>query len=199
MYRGSKPRILPLIIAIVVIALIIAGVVSLARMIFFSSDTTNQNEEQVSMRDEVLDTTTGRSVRYTVRGSIVADENFSSYQITVSPSARTYVAYSGYLETPTQTRSFANSTKAYEEFVHALDKADIAKTRKVENDDIRGVCATNGRLYVFETLNLNTVTSSVWTSTCSGSKGSMGANISQIHALFANQIPDFEPMFDKTQ
>lgn len=32
----------------------------------------------------------------------------------------------------------------------------------------------------------------LWTSTCSGSKGNMGASVAQIKALFVNQVPDFD-------
>lgn len=200
MYRGSKPRILPFIIAIIVIALIIAGLVSLGRVLLVG-DTGEQpaTDEKISLRDEVLNTDYGRSVRYTVRGPIVADENFKTYQITVSPTTRTYAIYTGYLERIESTKSYPNSERAYDEFVNALDKNDISKTREAKEDDMRGVCATNGRAYAFETRSGGTTTQSIWTATCAGSKGSMAASVSKIHALFANQIPDFEPVFDKTQ
>lgn len=200
MYRGSKPRIVPLLIAVVVIGLLIAGLVSLGRLIFLPNSSSNQQSKSASqpvLQDEVLKTTADRSVRYTVRGSLVADENFRSYQITISPTERTIVEYKGYLSEVTNTRTFGNNFAAYDEFVHALSNADIGKTRSISDDDMRGVCATNGRLYQFETLAEGKTTRSIWTSTCSGSPGTMTAKISQVHALFVNQIPDFKPMFDK--
>jgi len=200
MYRGSKPRIVPFLIAIVVIGLLVAGLVSLGRIIFFPNSSNNQQTKtagQPVLADEVLKTTADRSVRYTVRGSLVADENFRSYQLTISPTSRTIVEYKGYLSEVTSSRTFANNFTAYDEFVHALDKAEISKTRDISNDDMRGVCATNGRLYQFETLADGNPTRSIWTSTCSGSPGTMSAKINQIHMLFVNQIPDFKPMFDK--
>ena len=51
----------------------------------------------------------------------------------------------------------------------------------------------------FETMDSGTTKTRIWTSSCQGSPGSMKADVPKIHALFANQIPGFAPMFDKTQ
>ena len=135
-----------------------------------------------------------------MRGPIVADENFRSYQIIVTPTSRVYTEYAGYLDKVITSRTLTNNQQAYEQFIYALDKADIGKTRNLsDSSDLRGVCATGGRAYKFETLDGNTATKTLWTSTCSGSQGTMASNVVQIHALFANQIPDFKPVFDKVQ
>lgn len=203
MYRGNGPRIFPIIVVIIVIALIIAALVSVARMVFFSGGNTeesrNTGDQKVNIRDEVLKTTEGRAVRYTVRGPIVADENFRSYQITVTPTSRSMTVYRGYLENPIETKSYDNNTRAYEQFVYALDKADISKTRDAKEEDLRGVCANNGRAYQFEIIDSGNTQQAIWTSTCDGSKGTMAANIAQVHQLFANQIPEFKPVFDLVQ
>lgn len=202
MYRGNGPRIFPIIVVIIVIALVIAALVSVARMVFFSggSDKTETTgDHKTTIRDEILNTGADRGVRYTVRGPIVADENFRSYQITITPTSRLMTVYSGYLDKPLDTKTYGNNTKAYEQFVYALDKADIAKTRTAKDEDLRGVCANNGRAYKFEIMNTGETTNALWTSTCDGSKGTMAANMVQVHQLFANQIPDFNPVFDKVQ
>ena len=202
MYRGSSPRIFPIIVIIIVIALIIAALVSVARMVFFSGGGDKAKEEgdqRIDIREEVLTTTENRGVRYTVRGPIVADENFRSYQITITPLNRSMTVYQGYLERPLETFSYANNTRAYEQFVYALDKANIAETRDAKQEDLRGVCANNGRAYQFEVMDNGYTKEAVWTSTCGGSKGTMVASVKQVHQLFANQIPDFKPVFDKVQ
>lgn len=194
MYRGSNPRIVPIIVTIVIVALIISAIVALGRALFSgnnNSSTTTAN----SVSSSVLDTNANRSVRWTVRGPIVADENFRSYQITVTPNSRTYTVYSGYLGGVVSTQDYDNNTRAYDEFVHALINADITNTRSASNDDIRGVCATGGIAYKFETLSGDNTDQSLWGSTCSQSKGTMGADALKIHALFVNQIPDFKPLF----
>lgn len=197
MYKGARPRIVPLLIAIVIIALIIAGLVSLGRLLLTNSATSNSQNQQGNVSDqirsEVLNTADGRAVRFTERGPIVANENFKSYQILVTPSSRTYTTYKGYLAEVVDTKQYPNNTRAYEEFVYALDKAAVSGIRDTQgNDDIRGVCATNGRVYLFETVNSGAATHSLWTSTCAQSKGTMAADVVKIRALFVNQISDFD-------
>lgn len=195
MYKGNKPKIFPILIAVIIVALVIAALVSLGRMLFTSGggEKTAVPSESQQVREDTLNTASGRSVRFTERGSIVADENFKSYQIVITPTTRTYTTYSGYLDRVVDVKTYQNNSRAYEEFVYALDKANISKLQKTEDGtDIRGVCATNGRLYVYETANSGTATHTLWTSTCSGSKGNMGASVAQIKALFVNQVPDFD-------
>lgn len=201
MYRGDKPKIFPIIVIIIVIALVVAAIASVVRMIATSGNQTTDDSAQKtdSISDQVRNTDATSSVRWTVRGPIVADENFRSYQIEISPGKRTYTVYQGYLDKKVSEKVYENNQQAYEEFVFALDKADIDQTRDVTDDDMRGVCATAGRLYTFETLSSDTMKSRIWTSTCAGSPGSMQADVSKIHALFVNQIPDFEPLFDRVQ
>jgi hypothetical protein len=194
MYRGNKIRIVPILIIVIIAALVIAALVSLGRVFFTGSGTSdNVISESQQIRDDTINTAIGRAVRFTERGPIVADENFRSYQIVVSPTDRTYTTYSGYLSRVVTSKTYQNNSRAYEELVHALDMAEISKLQNANtSDDFRGVCATNGRLYVYETTNNDAVTHTLWTSTCAGSKGNLGANVAQVKALFVNQIPDFD-------
>lgn len=197
MYRGSSPRIFPLIVIVLVIALVIAAVVSIGRLLFVgnSSDSSKSAHEGISA--VVFDTGDSRAVRWTVRGPIVAKENFRSYQITISPTQRTFTTFTGYLDQAVTTRTYDNNRQAYEQFVHALGKADIATMRSASDTDMRGVCATHGLAFMFETMANAKADNSEWTSTCSGSKGTMTAKPAQVQALFVNQIPDFKPLFDQ--
>jgi hypothetical protein len=195
MYRGSGPRILPLIIVIVIVALVIAALVTVGRMVFGGGSQSGEQDNKDAVTTAILDTTAARSVQWTVRGPIVANENFRSYQIIVGPKERVYTVYSGYLGEPLETKRYANNTAAYEQFVFALNKADAGNIRKADNVDIRGVCATGGLVYTFETLVNDTVDNTLWGSTCKNSPGTLAANPLQIHALFTNQIPDFKPIF----
>jgi hypothetical protein len=198
MYRGSGPRILPIIIIILVVALVIAAVVSIGRMMFTNSSTSSPAgvETTESVLSALHETGDSRSVRWTVRGPIVADEQFKTYTITVGPTARSFVTRSGYEEQVIDTKTYRNNTSAYEQFVYALEKAGIANTRSAGDIDFRGVCATHGLAFRYESLQNGTAEHSLWTTTCGGSKGTMTANIGQIQALFVNQIPDFKPQFD---
>lgn len=199
MYRGSRPRILPIIIVIIVVALIVATLVTAGRMLFSgsSSKTDKKVSSSSSIEGALLNEGLDRSVQWTVRGPIVANEKFRSYQITVSPSARTYVIYSGYLDQVTDTKTYDNNAQAYEQFVYALDKTGLTNMRNVPDSDLRGVCATQGLAYKFDTLASGESDHSMWSSTCKDSPGTMTANPLQIQALFVNQTPDFQPLFGK--
>lgn len=195
MYRGSTPRIVPIIVTIIIVALVIAALVALGRLIFNSGSGSSTTSSTTTLQDAVLNTAGNRSVRWTVRGPIVADENFQSYQITASPTERTYTVFTGYLDAVTSQKTYTNNERAYDEFVHALINAGITNTRSTPSDDLRGVCATGGIAYTFETLTDSQGDQLLWGSTCSQSKGTIAADALKIHALFTNQTPDFKPLF----
>ena len=196
MYRGSRPRILPFVVIVIVVALVIAALVTVGRLIFSNtSSAPSKDTSTSSLANAVLNTADGRGVRWTVRGPIVADEQFRTYQITVTPTQRTYTLYSGYLAQVTSTKTYGNNSKAYEQFVYALDNANISKTRADNGEDFRGVCATGGLAFMFETVNNGAADQSIWTSTCKDSAGTMASDPLKIQALFVNQIPDFQPLF----
>lgn len=190
MYRGNSSRVLPILLVLIVIAIAIAALVSAGRAIFGGDNQATQSQVDVG-RDALLNTSLDHSVRMTVRGSIVADENFRSYQVLVDPTSRSLTTYSGYLDQTLDTRQYDNNAKAYEQFVYALDKANLMKGVALtgDKDDTRGLCAS-GSVYEFEVLNKGNVVKRLWTTTCKGSVGSLKASITQLQTLFHNQIPD---------
>ena len=196
MYKGSKPRIAPIIIVIIIIALIIAGGITLIRSITMGKDDANDEEQGNSVTSLTLDQDSGRSVRWTVRGPLVAQENFRTYRITISPSKREYVLYSGYLDSVIDTKTYDNNVRAYEEFIYALNNANIGLVRESDASDFRGVCATQGIAYMYETLNQSIADSTLWSTTCKESRGTLGADPLKIQALFVNQLPEFTPSFN---
>lgn len=195
-YRNQ--RILPIILVIVIIVIAVAALVSLAQAVFFSGRTTTTSEVVDRGREALLSTDADHSVRMNVRGPIVADEKFNSYSVVVSPSARSLTTYSGYLDTVVDQTNLGNNTAAYEQFVFALDKANLPEGRQLEGDrdDIRGVCAS-GRVYEFFITEGSNTVKRLWTSTCSGSTGSLKANVEQLRGLYLNQIPDASRLIGK--
>jgi hypothetical protein len=187
-YRTS--RALPIILVIVVIIIAITALVSLARVVFFSGSSTSSTAAVDVSRDALLNTSAGRSVTMTVRGPIVADEKFRSYKIDISANDRTIKTYTGYLDTVVDQTSLGNSVASYDQFVHALDKANLTKGKQLDGDknDTRGICAT-GSVYDFTIYNGTDVVKDLWTSTCNGSAGSLNASVTQLSSLFTNQIP----------
>jgi len=195
-YRTS--RVLPIVLVVVIIIIAIASLVSLARVVFFSGPSTDSAQTVDVSRDALLNTSVDHSVKMTVRGPIVADEKFYSYQITVSPNERSLTTYNGYLGTVVDQTNLPNSIPAYEQFVFALDKADLSKGTELEGEknDVRGVCAT-GRVTEFEIINGANAVKKLWTSTCKGSAGSLDASVQQLTGLFTTQIPDATALIRK--
>ena len=196
MYRGNGTRVFPIIVVLIVVAIAIAALVSVGRSIFGGNTTTDQPAD--ISRTALLNTGSNHSVRMTVRGPIVADESFRSYRVTISPNDRTLSTYAGYLEQPIETKQLPNNVKSYEEFVHALELANMIEGAAFtgEQDDTRGICA-KGNLYEFEVLQAGASIKRLWTSTCRGSAGSLRANATQLQDLFLNQIPDNRDILKK--
>lgn len=192
MARYQSSRLLPTILTLIVIIIAIAGLVTLIRLVFFSGGSSSSDQSQVdTAKAALLTTDPTSSVSMTVRGPIVADENFHSYQITVSPNSRSIKTFNGYLDTVVSQQDLSNNTAAYDQFVHALDKANLAagKPLQGDKDNTAGVCAT-GRLYEFTITKDSQPVETLWTSTCGGSPGSLRANTTQVSQLFINQIPN---------
>lgn len=185
-YKTS--RILPVILTIVVIIIAIAGLVALARLVFGGNSDTAQTVD--TSRQDLLNTSIDRSVSMTVRGPIVADEDFRSYQIVISPESRQFRAFTGYLDVITDSETLPNNTAAYDQFVNALDKANLSAGKPFDGDknNVLGICAT-GKVYEFSTLNGGDPSETLWTSTCGGSPGSLRGSAEQLSRLFLNQIP----------
>lgn len=197
MYKSSSSRVVPIVLILIVVAIAIAVLVSVGRAIFGGNS--SQETAQVDLGAESLvNTAVDRSVRMTVRGPLVADENFRSYQIAVDSSNRRLTTYSGYLDQTIDSVQLGNNTRAYEEFVYALSRANLMRGTELddEKNDMRGICAT-GRVYEFEVLQGASVIKRLWTSTCKGSAGSLRADVKQVNQLFHDQIPDIDATLDK--
>ncbi len=192
--QKNGAKFFPLIIIIVIIALVIAAIVSIGRAVFNNDDgnDTEQTSQLDANREALLNTSVGRSVTMTVRGPIVAQEEFTSYRVSASNTERSMKVYKGYLEEETNGKTLANNTQAYEQFVYALDKANMVEGRDAANDDelkdLRGICA-RGYVYEYAVLSGSNEVKKLWTSTCDGSKGTLKASSDQLSQLFLSQIP----------
>ena len=199
MARRKSNRILPLVLVLIAIAIAIAVLISLARAVFLPSEnndnqSTGQTQTQaLDPTAALIDTSADRSVSLVASGPIVANENFRSYQILVSPSSRKLILYEGYLGRVVDSIDLDNNVNAYTQFVNALNLAGLTAAKIPDDlkDNRQGVCAT-GEYYQFD-LNKNydkDLVARYWTSTCSGSTGTLKADAKQIIDLFVVQIPD---------
>ena len=194
-YRTS--RALPIILVVVIIIIAIAALVSLARVVFFSGSSTSPATVDTS-RTALLNPSLTHGVRMMVRGPIVADEKFHSYQIDISAMNRSIKTYNGYLDSIVDQNDLGNSVASYEQFVYALDKASLAKGNELVDDknDTRGVCA-NGTVTEFTILDNGESVKKLWTSTCQGYKGSLNASVRDLTSLFVKQIPNANNLISK--
>lgn len=189
MYRGNSSRILPIVVVLIVVALGIAGLVSIGKAIFGGNSATSSQMD--AGQRALLSTDSGSSVRMTVRGPIVATEDFRSYTISIDPTDRNLTTYSGYLNQPLSVNALTNNTAAYEQFVYSLSRANFMKDTVLtgSENDTRGICAT-GDVYTFDVLQNGVVVKELWTSTCQGSPGSFKESVEQVSSLFLSQIPN---------
>ena len=197
MDRSGVSRIFPVVVIIFVIAIVIVAVFSFGRT-FFSGDSNNNAQSELETNQAaLLNINADRSVRMTVRGPIVANENFRSYTITITPNDRTIVTYSGYLDQVIETKQLGNNTPAYEQFVFALSRANMMRGTAMteQSNDTRGICA-GGRIHEFAILSSYQVDKSLWSSSCKGSPGSLKADTSQLESLFLDQIPDVDSVLE---
>lgn len=197
--RSSFSRFVPILLVIVITIVAVAAVIAIGRALLGGG---GQPAEQTTTVDEgraaLLSTDVSRSVRLTVRGPIVADEKFRSYQITISPDYRSMVIYEGYLDREMETKRLDNNIRAYEELVHSLDKRKMmhGKVLAEDQDDLRGVCASK-KIYEFETLVNGETVRRFWRSDCEGAPGSSLANAGEVIDMFMKQIPDGRKMASK--
>ncbi len=199
MSRYSRNRFLPVLLIVIVMIIAVVALVSLARAMFFSGSRDDKATQQVNLSQQaLLRTTADRQVRMTVRGPIVAEEEFNSFRISVTPNSRTLTTYRGYLGKQIDMVQLGNNVNAYTEFVHALDKANLASgvPFQGEKDNTRGICAS-GRIYEYEIIEGEKTITRLWTSTCKGSPGSLKASVEQLTDLFIAQIPDANTPLNK--
>lgn len=188
MYKGGS-RAIPVIILLVVVVAAIIGLVLLGRLLL------GGNAPKIAENDPaakaLLTTDADYSVRMTVRGPIVADEDFRSYTVTISPTGRQMVSHKGFDNNVIDNTQLTNNLEAYTQFVGALDRANFVKSATLSNaeNDTQGVCAT-GRLYTFEILQAQSAVKQLWTTSCNGVAGSFRGDATTVRSLFLRQIPN---------
>ena len=185
------PTKLGMIIIGVIFFLLVAG------LFFFitGGDRTadNPNAADEKRRQQVTNINSGRSLRMTVYGPVVANEERESYEISVTTTSRRFTAYKGYSQSQVASSDYDNTYEAYQQFAYALARAGFDKTREVSADqeDDRGACAT-GKRYVYELFENGTSVKRIWTTNCNNVRGTYGGTNSVTYRLFQSQIPEFD-------
>lgn len=186
--KDTFVKILPIIIIILIVVMAVIALMSLGKAIFKNN---GKQQPQVNLLEEaLLASDNSRAVKMTVRGPIVANENFRSYQVLITPTSRSLTTYKGYLSEQINTKRLDNNLPAYEEFVNSLVKANLSKGKPFEAENLKGICAT-GTITEFDILQNEASLAHLWTSTCKGSRGSLVGSVDQNKNLFLAQIPEY--------
>jgi hypothetical protein len=182
--RGDGTPNRAVIIGVVVFILVIGA-------IFFALSGRLFGPGEQEDRPLVTDITSSRSIRMTVDGPIVSNEERQAYRITVGYERRIVEGMKAYTHDVVATQTFDNNRTAYSEFAYALNRAGYDKRRNVKDEaaDPRGVCPTGSR-YTFELLDGGRVVDSAWTTSCNNTRGTMGTSGSSLKQLFDRQIPE---------
>lgn len=196
MDRSGLQRIIPVILVLIIVIVAVAALFSLGRTLFSGG-----NEDPVQPVDtgnQLTSSLADRSVQMTVRGPIVAQENYHTYTIKISPDTRNMTTYVGYLKDPVDSEQLENNKQAYEQFVYALDREGLLEGETLEGDagETRGICP-DGALYIFSILKGNDTVEQRWTTTCESARGSLRAARSQVVDLFRDQIPNYNKLVSK--
>lgn len=191
MYRGNS-RVIPVVLLLIFVVVAIFGLVVLGRLLLGGSAQPLKDDPTTKA---LLTTDADYSVRMTVRGPIVADEDFRSYSVTVSPTGREMTSSAGYDSRTVDNVALSNNTEAYTQFVGALNRASFSTGRTLSDtaNNTDGACAT-GRLYTFEILEAQSTVSKLWTTSCSSGSGSFRGDASAVRTLFLRQIPTSNDM-----
>jgi len=173
------------------VGLIVFVVVLIIRGFTGGSSKTSKNAIQLATY-----ASTDVSVQMTVDGPITADQNHFGYRITVASSGNTIDLLQGYQNTVTSTKTYANNSDSYVQFLRAIDLLGYGKgTSDPKKQDSRGVCP-DGKHFRFKILSgTGNEIQNYWTTSCGG--GNFGGKREPIRQLFSSQIPDFDTLTNK--
>lgn len=170
-------------LVVIVIAVIVGSV--LIRNIMDDVNTTNQSTTNLKpISEQIKEDTT---LRLSVDGPVIANENHQSMQIDVTPKSRVVTLYKTYNNTAFKQTKYDNNQKAFESFAAALDRAGFSAS--LGDKKYAGECAA-GRVYHLELLQADKVAQDLWTTSCATSR-TFGGNMAAILTLFRNQIPNY--------
>jgi hypothetical protein len=181
-----------LVILTVVISLILVswGMYSIARSLFNSES--NDDTISIEQIDEYSVLSAG-SVKYSVDGPVVANQEHDSYTIEVSQNVVSLKVFKSYGQTLVSEKSYKNTAPAYDNFLSALDNLNVtSRTKDTDTDDDyaeQGVCAT-GKRYIIELDN----DVRRWSTSCSSKQGTAGVKMSSVRKLFQKQVPDYRDL-----
>ena len=134
---------------------------------------------------------TDATVRMTVSGPIVAEQNHRETRISVTRDSATIESIVGYQGNVVDSETNPNTREGFVSFLRALDRAGFTNgnTDRALRDE-RGYCAA-GKRYIFELIEGGRTVQRFWTTSCTGTETYLG-NLSATGDLFTKQIPNYD-------
>ncbi len=176
---------------IVVGAVIILIFVSVI-WLFARGDNKPKQGSKVSTGTTIVDyANTDVAVRFTEEGKINARENHRVLQITVSQSERTITLFDGFQGSVLKNQTFLNDQDSYRALLAGLQNSGYTKTQIVTKNVNPIASCPNGKRFRYDIVEGANLKQSLWSSTCSSTKGTFAGRSSEVQTLFRNQIPDY--------
>lgn len=176
---------------------IVAGVIIFILficMIWFFASRGDRPEQAVGVNRQtnMVDfANTGTTVRFTQNGQINAREDHRVLQITVGQNERTAVIFDGYQGNVLKSQTLLNDQDAYRAFLAALQNSGYTRSQIASrNVEPLGACPIGIR-YNYDIVNGTDTKQSLWSTSCSKTRGTFAGSASQVRTLFQKQIPEY--------
>lgn len=148
------------------------------------------NDQQLQERRMVDYANTSTVMQFTQIGPVSANQTHDELRITVSNVETAIEIFQGYQNNLIVSRTFANNSAAYADFLRALDLAEYDKGSKAEVlKDYRGVCPFGSR-YVMGIKDGDDQIQQYWATSCNKTQSFQG-NTSSVLKLFKAQVPEY--------
>jgi hypothetical protein len=136
---------------------------------------------------------TNVSMRLTIDGPEVYQQNHQAVQITVDKNNVTYEQLTGYNGQVVNEQTYPNTVAAYDVFLHTLYYSGFYRGDNTASlNDERGRCALGTR-YVYEIVDGSSDVDRFWSTNCGGTstyKGDISATIN----AFQTQVPNYDSL-----
>lgn len=128
-------------------------------------------------------------MRMTIKNPNQSDQTHREVQVTVGKDYTTFNIFQGYQQHVVTTKTYANNSSSYNEFLAALQRAGYTKgdTSKANSSEL-GFCPL-GDTYVYEVLNGDQDSQRFWSTSCG--QGNFKGNRNVVQSLFKTQVPDY--------
>ena len=133
----------------------------------------------------------GKPVQFTIRGSIVGDEEHRSIRITVDGSQRKAEVLQGYNDQVIKTQESTNTPQAYEAFVAAINGGGFTSNVNAQGRGDEAQSCPLGRRLNYEVAPGTEDSFRIWSTSCGRNQGTFTGNSNLIQTLFQRQIPEY--------